>query len=234
MTPENLEDALALRARCLDDALDGRAARADRAPAARARHRLRRDLEGFVRDEAASGAAARAAPASRSRSAPSARRPSCSAASDSAEDLSLSGKIDRIDVDPFSARGIVQDYKSGKSAHSAREIEPRAAPPDPALHARAARPRRRSSRSAASTAPLAGERRRAGCCAPRRARTAARLREERLPRRGRVLEPGRARARASARTCVERIRAGDVRHDPKGGDCPTWCDLWPMCRVTRA
>src|SRR5436190_1168333 len=37
--------------------------------------------------------------------------------------LSLSGNIDRIDVDPFGARGIVQDYKSGKHAHSAREIE---------------------------------------------------------------------------------------------------------------
>src|SRR5204862_2341188 len=37
--------------------------------------------------------------------------------------LTLSGKIDRIDVDPFGARGIVQDYKSGKHAHSAREIE---------------------------------------------------------------------------------------------------------------
>src|SRR5436305_8389336 len=37
--------------------------------------------------------------------------------------LTLSGKIDRIDVDPFGARGIVQDYKSGKHAHSAREID---------------------------------------------------------------------------------------------------------------
>src|SRR5207302_10098317 len=37
--------------------------------------------------------------------------------------VTLSGKIDRIDVDPFSARGIVIDYKSGKTAHSAKEIE---------------------------------------------------------------------------------------------------------------
>ena len=37
--------------------------------------------------------------------------------------LFLSGKIDRIDVDPFSARGIVADYKSGKSVHSAAQIE---------------------------------------------------------------------------------------------------------------
>src|SRR5206468_5615366 len=37
--------------------------------------------------------------------------------------FTLSGKIDRIDLDPFSARGIVQDYKSGTTAHSAVQIE---------------------------------------------------------------------------------------------------------------
>jgi len=31
-----------------------------------------------------------------------------------------------------------------------------------------------------------------------------------------------------------RIRSGDVKHDPKGGTCPSWCDLWTMCRVERA
>jgi hypothetical protein len=41
-------------------------------------------------------------------------------------------------------------------------------------------------------------------------------------------------ARETARTFAQRIRAGDVRHDPRGGDCPHWCDLWPMCRVRRA
>ena len=41
-------------------------------------------------------------------------------------------------------------------------------------------------------------------------------------------------ARERARTNAERIRAGDVRHDPKGDGCPAWCDLWPMCRVARA
>src|SRR6266540_3126269 len=36
--------------------------------------------------------------------------------------LTLSGKIDRVDVETFGARGIVQDYKSGRKAHSASEI----------------------------------------------------------------------------------------------------------------
>ena len=39
------------------------------------------------------------------------------------ENLYLSGKIDRIDVDPYSARGIVQDYKSGRTVHSAKQID---------------------------------------------------------------------------------------------------------------
>ena len=42
------------------------------------------------------------------------------------------------------------------------------------------------------------------------------------------------RSRDLAVGLVERIRAGDVRHDPKTGECPTWCELWPMCRVRRA
>ena len=37
--------------------------------------------------------------------------------------FAVTGKIDRIDLDPFSARGIVQDYKSGKTVHSAAKIE---------------------------------------------------------------------------------------------------------------
>ena len=40
-------------------------------------------------------------------------------------------------------------------------------------------------------------------------------------------------ARERALGYAQRIRAGDVHHDPKGGTCPTWCDLWTMCRVER-
>ena len=41
-------------------------------------------------------------------------------------------------------------------------------------------------------------------------------------------------ARERALEAARRIRAGDVAHDPKGGECPAWCDLWTMCRVKRA
>ena len=38
-----------------------------------------------------------------------------------------------------------------------------------------------------------------------------------------------------ARGFVERIRSGDVKHDPLGdAGCPTWCDLYSMCRVRRS
>jgi hypothetical protein len=43
-----------------------------------------------------------------------------------------------------------------------------------------------------------------------------------------------AHARDTAVELVERIRRGDVRHDPQGGDCPHWCDLWRICRKERA
>ena len=41
-------------------------------------------------------------------------------------------------------------------------------------------------------------------------------------------------ARGRAYEYAERMRAGDVAHDPKGGECPSWCDLWTMCRVRHA
>ena len=39
------------------------------------------------------------------------------------EDFAVAGKIDRIDTDPmFSAHALVQDYKSGKTAWTARQL----------------------------------------------------------------------------------------------------------------
>jgi hypothetical protein len=40
-------------------------------------------------------------------------------------------------------------------------------------------------------------------------------------------------ARETAVGLVRRIRSGEVLHDPRGGDCPAWCDLWRMCRKER-
>jgi len=39
------------------------------------------------------------------------------------------------------------------------------------------------------------------------------------------------RAAALATGYVRRMRAGDVRHDPRGGECPSWCAYPSICRV---
>ena len=232
VTPENLEAATALVHRCLDAALES-GVRLDltELQAAELRHTLRADLEGFLRDEAASqvGFVPRRLEVAfgSERAAPELQR-----GLQLDDDLWLSGKIDRIDVDPFSARGIVQDYKSGKGAHSAREIDRELRLQIP-LYVLALR-------DLVGVEPLGGVYR---ALAGRRL-TRGMLREEArddLPGFAREdyldeetfwaqVESARERATENAR----RIQKGDVRHDPKGDGCPAWCDLWPMCRVARA
>jgi ATP-dependent helicase/DNAse subunit B len=232
VTPENLEAATTLVHRCLDDALES-GVRLDLTPlqAAELRHTLRADLEGFLRDEAASdiGFLPRRLEVAfgSERAAPELQR-----GLQLGEDLWLSGKIDRIDIDPFSARGIVQDYKSGKGAHTAREIDRELRLQIP-LYILALR-------DLVGVEPLGGVYR---ALAGRRL-TRGMLREsarEDLPGFAKddyldedafwaQIETARDRAAENAR----RIRTGDVQHDPKGDGCPSWCDLWPICRVARA
>ena len=232
VTPENVEAAVALVHTCLDTALES-GVRLDLTPlqAAELRHTLRADLEGFIRDEAASdvGFVPRRLEVAfgSERAAPELQR-----GLQLADDVFLSGKIDRIDIDPFSARGIVQDYKSGKGAHSAREIDRELRLQIP-LYILALR-------DLVGVEPLGGVYR---ALAGRRL-TRGMLREE-----AREDLPGFARddyldeetfwsqveaARDRAGANAGRIRVGDVQHDPKGDGCPAWCDLWPMCRVQRA
>src|SRR5579885_2116078 len=121
--PQNVEQAVGFLRRCLDDALRGGVRlELTELQAAELEETLWRDLEGFVRDEARSPL--RLVPRrfevafGSDRSAPELQRGLALG-----DGIHLSGKIDRIDVDPFSARGIVQDYKSGRSAHSAKQID---------------------------------------------------------------------------------------------------------------
>ncbi len=149
-------------------------------------------------------------------------------------DLSVSGKIDRIDLDPFSARGIVQDYKSGKTAHSAVQIESEIRLQIP-LYMLVLRDLLGVEPIGGLYRALAGERNARGLLR-------AEARDDGVP--------GFAPrdyldddafwsaidgAADQARAIAGRIREGDVAHDPKGGfPCPSWCELAPMCRVTRA
>jgi ATP-dependent helicase/DNAse subunit B len=232
VTPENLDEALALMHRCIDDALQS-GVRFDltNLQAAELRQTLLQDLEGFVRDEAASkvGFVPRRLEVGfgSERAAPELQR-----GLQLGDGIWLSGKIDRIDIDPFSARGIVQDYKSGKGAHSAREIERELRLQIP-LYVLALR-------DLVGVEPLGGVYR---ALAGRRT-TRGMLRES-----AREDLPGFAKddyldeesfwalvevAREPAAGYALRIRDGDVRHDPKGGECPAWCDLWTICRVERS
>ncbi len=145
--------------------------------------------------------------------------------------LSLSGKIDRIDLDPHSASGIVQDYKSGKSVHSAAQIESELRLQIPLYML--------VLRDLVGIEPLGGLYR--ALAGERKARGVLRAGEETVAgmNKNDYLDDEAfwaltEKARDHARGFGERIRAGDTHHDPKGGECPSWCDLWPMCRVKRA
>src|SRR4051794_2915571 len=147
--------------------------------------------------------------------------------------VTLSGKIDRIDVDPFSARGMVVDYKSGKGAHSAVEIEKELRLQIPLYML--------VLRDLVGIEPLGGVYRPLAGDGKARGLLRAEAKEEGLPGFVRNDYLGEEEfwrqvegARETARGLAERMRAGDVRHDPRGDDCPQWCDLWAMCRVSRA
>ena len=232
ITPENVDAALGLVRRCLDDALQS-GVRLDLTPLQEAelRQTLLADLEGFVRDEAASGVVfepRRLEVAFGSeRAAPELQR-----GLPLGDGLSLSGKIDRIDLDPWSARGIVQDYKSGVGAHSARDIDRELRLQIP-LYVLVLR-------DLVGIEPLGGV---------YRALAGRRVTRGMLRSSARDDLPGFAKddyldddafwaqvetSRGRAKDYAERIRGGDVRHDPKGDGCPSWCDLWTICRVPRA
>jgi ATP-dependent helicase/DNAse subunit B len=229
--PGQVESATALMRTCLDEALAGVRMDMTGMQAAELGQTLWRDLEAAVQEECASelplvprrfevlfGG---------ERAAPELQR-----GLDLGNGLVLSGKIDRIDVDPFGARGIVQDYKSGKHAHSAREIESELRLQIP-LYMLVLRDLVGLEPLGGLYRPLAGERRPRGLLRAEEAETlpgfakSDYLSEDEF---WTVVE----NARTKAAELAMRIRAGDVRHDPRGGECPPWCDLGPMCRVERA
>jgi ATP-dependent helicase/nuclease subunit B len=146
--------------------------------------------------------------------------------------LTLTGKIDRIDVDPFGARGIVQDYKSGKHAHSAAKIDSELRLQIP-LYMLVLRDLVGLEPLGGLYRPLAGERKARGLLRKSESETLHGFsRNDYLDED--AFWASVEKARVKAQELAQRIREGDVRHDPKGGECPAWCDLWSMCRVERA
>ncbi|HEX7310966.1 MAG TPA: PD-(D/E)XK nuclease family protein [Gaiellaceae bacterium] len=223
-----LDRALPFLRRCLDQAVNGVRMELTELQRQELDQSLWRDLEAFVRAEASS----KVSLVPQRFEVSFGRERSTFGGLDLGEGLSLSGKIDRIDLETFGARGIVQDYKSGRRAHSAQEIaqEQRLQIP---LYMLVLRDLVGIEPLGGLYRPLAGERKARGLL-----RASA---KEELPGYTRTDyladEDFWARlesARDDARTLAQRIREGDVRHDPRGGSCPPWCDLWRVCRVARA
>jgi ATP-dependent helicase/nuclease subunit B len=229
--PEHVDDALVFLRECLAEALEGVRMELTELQRRELEQGLLRDLEQFVRAEAASEL--QLVPRRFELSFGSDRSPQELQRGLDLGDFTLSGKIDRIDLDPFSARGIVQDYKSGKTAHSAAQIESELKLQIPLYML--------VLRDLVGVEPLGGIYRALSGKRDARGLLRAEAKADGVPGFSRhdYLDEeafwGQVeRAQELARGFVGRIRAGDVRHDPKGGDCPPWCELWRMCRVKRA
>jgi hypothetical protein len=144
--------------------------------------------------------------------------------------VAVSGKIDRVDVDPLSARGIVVDYKSGH-ASSASEILGGDKLQLP-LYLLVLRDQLGLEPMGGVYVSVGGGRRRRGIL---------RGGDDAVPGFAasdyvdpEVFDGALTAAAETATALVERIRGGDVLHDPIDGECPAWCDLWRMCRKGRA
>ncbi|HSE82805.1 MAG TPA: PD-(D/E)XK nuclease family protein, partial [Gaiellaceae bacterium] len=226
-----LEDAVRFLRRCFDEALEGVRQELTDLERRELDGSLWRDLERFVSQEARSQSPLvprRFEVAfGTERSAPELQRGL------DLDGFSLSGKIDRIDVDPFSARGIVWDYKSGKTAFSAAKIDSELRLQIPLYML--------VLRDLVGIEPLGGLYRALAGEHNARGLLRASARDDGVPgfQRNDYREEDEfwaqiERATEHARGFVGRIRAGDVRHDPLGdAGCPSWCDLAPMCRVRR-
>ena len=227
---DRVEDAVRFMRACLDDALAG--VRMDMTDMQRREldQTLWRDLEALVHAEAE--APLPLVPRRFEVSFGSERSPQELQRGIDLGGVTLSGKVDRIDVDPFSARGIVIDYKSGKAAHSAAEIEKELRLQIPLYML--------VLRDLVGVEPLGGLYRPLSGTRKMRGLLREEAREDGLPGLAdndyvddETFWSRVEAAREKAREFAVRIQEGDVRHDPKGDECPAWCDLWTVCRVRR-
>ena len=228
LSPELLDRARPVMRRCLAEALAG--GRVPDTIAGREMTRsLERDLDGYLRVESELGLPL------------SPRRFEVSFGGDRAaaglkdglrlDGFALTGKIDRIDMDPgMSSRGIVWDYKSGATVHSAVAIERDGRLQIP-LYVLALRELLGIEPMGGLYRALGGKREARGMLLAGEFDTDGLAQND-------VLERDRFWAQvdaavAAAGQAVARIRRGDVGHDPRSGSCPSWCDLHPICRVAR-
>ena len=219
VTPENVEDAVRLMRDSVQSAIDS-GLRIDVGDLLRREltQGLQRDLEQLVRDEANA----------RSTFVPRKLEVSFQGY-ELAPGVAVSGKIDRVDADPLSARGIVIDYKSG-AAPSAAQIREDARLQIP-LYLLVLRDQIGLEPMGGVYMPLGGGRRPRGMLRAGEEQVAGFAAGDYLD--PETFEAEIEHARETAVALAGRMRGGDVLHDPRGGECPVWCDLWRMCRKER-
>jgi hypothetical protein len=228
LSTEDLPKAYALMRRCLEEALAGQKV-PDSVAGKELARALERDLDAFLRGETEM-----ALPLVPRRY--EVRFGSPMAAPGLKEGLAIgdfhvSGQIDRIDVDPaMSPRGLVWDYKSGASAHSAAEMDREGRLQIP-LYILALRDLLGIEPVGGMYRALAGKRAARGLVLAGEVDAAGIAAADVVDADAFWAQIDRARERAE--TAVAGMRAGRVRHDPRWGECPAWCTQHAICRVAR-
>ena len=146
-------------------------------------------------------------------------------------DFAVTGTIDRIDMDPgMSPRGVLWDYKSGATVHSAAQLARQGKLQLP-LYIMALRDLLGIEPIGGLYRALAGKREARGMVLADEIGEAKLSAADKLD--GASFWQHVEDASDMAIEVVRRIRAGDVRHDPRGGRCPTWCTYFTVCRVPK-
>jgi ATP-dependent helicase/DNAse subunit B len=151
-------------------------------------------------------------------------------------DVSLRGRIDRIDVDP-AGRAVVRDYKTGKSVSKAGDFTTRGTL-QIQLYMRAAE-------RVLGLDPVAGLYHPLGAVGAEKRKPRGLVAHEAEELKGlgivgrdrREAEEFEAALDEAERTAVQaagEMRSGGIARRPIGGQCPKYCTFQPICRLERA
>jgi hypothetical protein len=151
-------------------------------------------------------------------------------------EITLRGRIDRIDLAPDGHSAVVRDYKTGKRVPSAREFADKGTL-QIQLYMRVAQ-------RVLGLDPVAGLYQPLGAADPRdrRPRGIALGEDERLDglalvrtdrRPAEALELELELAESTAITAAGEMRRGEIGRRPIGGKCPKYCSFQPICRLER-
>ena len=228
LTPDTVEAAWPVMLRCLHDALGGQRV-GDTVGGRELARGLERDLEAFLRVEA--NLNLEFVPRRFEVRFGGASSPPGLKEGLKLGDFAVTGTIDRIDMDPgMSPRGVLWDYKSGATVHSAAQLARQGKLQLP-LYIMALRDLLGIEPIGGLYRALAGKREARGMV------LAAEIGDAHLNKNDRLDSEAFWQhvedASAMAIEVVRRIRAGDVRHDPRGGRCPSWCTYFTVCRVPK-